>query len=149
MGADNKNMTVSGGPQGPMRITMPDVQNGGAMHMEMLKVSMASLVDVLSPMMDKPVVDLTGLKGNFQLSLDLPIEQIMAMARAQAATLGVPMPGVGGPGGAGGTAALAASDPSGSSMFKAVQQLGLRLEARKVPIELIVVDHVEKTPTEN
>jgi uncharacterized protein (TIGR03435 family) len=34
-------------------------------------------------------------------------------------------------------------------MSKALQQLGLRLDARKAPVELIVVDHVEKTPTEN
>ena len=65
------------------------------------------------------------------------------MARAQAANLGVPMPpGPGGP-------ASTASDPSGSSMFKAVQQLGLKLDARKAPVEVIVVDHLEKTPTEN
>jgi uncharacterized protein (TIGR03435 family) len=41
------------------------------------------------------------------------------------------------------------SDPSGSSIFAAVQQLGLKLDSRKLPIDLIVVDSVEKTPTEN
>lgn len=44
--------------------------------------------------------------------------------------------------------AEAASTPSSSS-FTAVQQLGLELEARKVPVETIVVDHVEKTPKDN
>jgi len=28
-------------------------------------------------------------------------------------------------------------------------QLGLRLERRKAPVEIVVVDHIEKTPTEN
>jgi uncharacterized protein (TIGR03435 family) len=40
------------------------------------------------------------------------------------------------------------SDPTGS-VFKSVQQLGLKLEPRKTPLDLIVVDHAEKTPTEN
>ena len=42
----------------------------------------------------------------------------------------------------------AASDPSGS-IFTAIQSLGLKLEPRKTPLMTIVVDHVEKMPTEN
>jgi uncharacterized protein (TIGR03435 family) len=37
-----------------------------------------------------------------------------------------------------------------SDLFGAVQsQLGLKLEAKKGPVELIVIDHIEKTPVEN
>jgi uncharacterized protein (TIGR03435 family) len=43
----------------------------------------------------------------------------------------------------------AASDPSAGSVFQTVQQLGLRLESRKLPIEILVVDKCEKSPTEN
>jgi hypothetical protein len=57
-------------------------------------------------------------------------------------------PLTGGPLGAG-APADAASDPSSSSIFTAVQQLGLKLEPRKAPIEMIVVDYLEKTPTDN
>jgi uncharacterized protein (TIGR03435 family) len=52
------------------------------------------------------------------------------------------------------TAALgrnpAIDDPDGPSIFDAVQeQLGLKIEKRKSPAQVLVVDHVEKKPTEN
>jgi uncharacterized protein (TIGR03435 family) len=66
---------------------------------------------------------------------------ILAVARAR----GINIPAApNAPGAAG-----AASEPGGSSIFDAVQKLGLKLEARKVPVEMIVIDKIEKTPTEN
>jgi uncharacterized protein (TIGR03435 family) len=44
---------------------------------------------------------------------------------------------------------VTASDPTGGSIFQSVQSLGLRLEKGKTAIETIVVEHIEKTPTEN
>ena len=35
------------------------------------------------------------------------------------------------------------------SIYDAVQRYGLKLEARKAPMEVLVVDHIEKAPTEN
>jgi len=54
----------------------------------------------------------------------------------------------GGPGGGGSPVAGAASDPT-ASIFQAVQQLGLKLQSRKAPVDTIVIDHLEKTPIEN
>jgi len=42
-----------------------------------------------------------------------------------------------------------AQEPSGSSIFDSVQKLGLKLDARKMPVDIIVVDSAEKRPSEN
>jgi len=77
---------------------------------------------------DRPVVDLTGLKGPYDIKLDW-----------------VPRPLVGNA--ADGATAEAAA---GSTVFDALdRQLGLKLEERKLPLPVIVIDHVERVPTEN
>ena len=68
---------------------------------------------------DRPVVDMTGLKGVY----DLTLEWI---------TFGESMSGEPGP-----------------TIFAAVQQLGLKLEGRKQPMEVVVIDHCEAEPIEN
>jgi uncharacterized protein (TIGR03435 family) len=40
-------------------------------------------------------------------------------------------------------------DDTGPSIFTAIQPLGLRLESAKVPVEVLVIDHIDKAPTEN
>ncbi|MGA2274712.1 MAG: TIGR03435 family protein [Bryobacteraceae bacterium] len=115
------------------------------MHMEMDKMTMARLAETLMPFVDRPVLDMTELKGNYQVALDLAMGDLQNVAR-RAGIAGVEAPLASG--GAGGLPSDAASDPSGS-VFKSVQQLGLKLEPRKAPLDQIVVDHVEKMPTEN
>jgi uncharacterized protein (TIGR03435 family) len=144
-GDPQKGMTVSNGlGSGTVKITMAN----GAMHMESAKMSMTQFAEALSRFLDHPVVDMTDLKGNYQVALDLSMEDIMNAARS-AGMQGPGGPGRGGGGMPGRGAAEGASDPSGSSLFNNVQQLGLKLEARKAPADLIVVDHLEKLPTEN
>jgi uncharacterized protein (TIGR03435 family) len=120
-------------------------QANGGIHLELSKVTIAALVDTLTALVDRPVVDMTELKGSYQIALDLPMEDMLAIAQKQMATLGLPMPGP--PPGA--NPGEAASTPGGSAVFAAMEKLGLKLDARKAPVETIVVDHLEKTPTEN
>jgi uncharacterized protein (TIGR03435 family) len=132
---------ISTGEGGKQRMT-PSA-DGKSMHFENSRISMAQFAEGMSPMVDRPIVDMTGLKGFYQLSFDVSMEELMAIARRAGA-----LP-AGAGGGAAGSPADAASDPSGGSIFNTVQQLGLKLEARKEPLEHIVVDHAEKMPTEN
>jgi uncharacterized protein (TIGR03435 family) len=46
-------------------------------------------------------------------------------------------------------APLAAGSDLGVSIFKSIQDLGLKLEPRKIPLDIVVVDHAEQTPTGN
>ncbi|MCU1238013.1 MAG: hypothetical protein JWP63_5980 [Candidatus Solibacter sp.] len=129
-----KGMVVSGGPNGNQtKVTM----NGGMMHMENSKMPITGFVDMLARFVDKPVVDQTELKGDYQIAIDLSMEDMKNIARASG--MGAMM---GGGGGDASRPAESASDPT-SSVFTSVQQLGLKLEARKSAIDL------EKVPTEN
>ena len=80
--------------------------------------TMESLATILSRQLDRPVLNMTGIKGHYDVRLEWTPE--------------------------------GQSTPDGPSIFTAIQdQLGLKLEARKAPIEMIVVDHAEKDPSEN
>jgi uncharacterized protein (TIGR03435 family) len=94
----------------------------------------------------RQVVDMTGIKGNYDATVELSLTEIIAMVRAAGADIPV---GAGGAGGGGDVAV--ASDPGagGTSLTDAVQSMGLKLESRKATVDQLIVDHVEKTPTEN
>jgi uncharacterized protein (TIGR03435 family) len=126
----------------------------GRIHLEVSKVSMLGFADLLTGMTDRPVVDMTGLSGDYQVSLDAsPEELIGGMARAQGLPFGQGGPGGFDGGGRGGAVRVqtdgGASDPSGAEVSASVEKLGLRLEPRKSPVETIVVDRLEKAPTDN
>jgi uncharacterized protein (TIGR03435 family) len=113
---------------------------------------MDGLADMLNQVMQtggggatRQVVDMTGLKGNYQLAVELSIAELMATARAQ----GMSGPGSGGGGGDASAVPTASEPGGGSTVYSSVQALGLRLENRKAPIEQLIVDHAEKAPTEN
>lgn len=143
---DGKGVEMSNPKTGPSKMTMgPD----GLLHMDMSRVTMANFADMLSRYVDRPVIDETGLKGEYHVALDLSMQDMIRLAKSA----GVAVPGMGpmAPAPGGNTSpADAASDPGGGgSVFNAVERLGLKLDPRKEPVETIVVDHIEKTPTEN
>jgi len=89
------------------------------------KVPVAEFVRVLSRVLGRTVTDQTGFSGVFDVKLDfLPDDR----------TPGLPPPPPG---------AIPAETAS-PSIFSAVQQLGLRLESTKGPVEVLVIDHAER-----
>ena len=94
--------------------------------MEASSSTMAELAEALSHVLHRPVVDKTGISGQFRYHLTFAPED------ASASEIGGPPP---------------ASDSP--SIFGALQeQLGLKLDSAKGPVEVLVIDHVER-PTEN
>ena len=86
------------------------------------KVSMAGFAEFLTGEAGRPVLDKTGLSGSYELKLDWSPDTAPAGADA------VSLP----------------------SLFTALQeQLGLKLESAKGPVDMLVVDHAERVPTEN
>lgn len=105
----------------------------GKGRIEASGAAMAFLAYMLSNELSRPVVDKTGLHGDFQIHLAYAPD-------APAASLGAPGPR---------PADAAATVDLGPDIFTAMQeQLGLKLQPAKGPVEVLVIDHVEK-PTEN
>jgi len=116
----------------------------GNVRMTASKQPMSGLAEDLSRQLDLPVVDMTGLTGNYDFTLYLSPEGLAGMRLPVGLA---PPPGEGG----GGMPAASTPDAQSSpSLFSALQeQLGLKLEQRKGPVDLLVIDHLEKVPIEN
>jgi len=92
-----------------------------------------------------PVLDSTALEGGYDFTLSF------SPAGAGQQGPGGPKPpgeGGGGPGAAPGESSAAATDPNGAvTLFEAIErQLGLKLDAQKRSVPVLVIDHVEQTP---
>jgi uncharacterized protein (TIGR03435 family) len=113
------------------------------MRVEITGATMAELAEGLTPMVDHPIRGHDRNERKIRRGAGISMEDMMNAARK----MGVPCP----PAQAGDASKPAelASDPGGGSIFKTIQSLGLKLEARKAPMSFIVVDSVEKMPTEN
>jgi uncharacterized protein (TIGR03435 family) len=87
---------------------------------------LSNLASFLGGELDRPVVDKTGLTGKYDFTLAHSRDGLRPRGPVD-------------------------DTPSGGpSLFKAVQdQLGLNLESKKDPIDILVVDHIDKVPTDN
>jgi uncharacterized protein (TIGR03435 family) len=90
-------------------------------NIRMMRTTISNFAETLAFKLKQPVVDETKLSGVFNVTLTYAPDR----------GTGVPI-------------------GDGPSIFSALEeQLGLKLEPRKLPVEVLVVDHCEKTPTEN
>ena len=112
----------------------------GSNRFEARKVSMQQFAATLERFVDRPVVDETGTPGNFDLTIELTPEDYQATLVRSALNAGVVLPP---------QALRALEGGSIASITSGLARAGLRLEPRKSPLEVIVVDDARKTPTEN
>jgi uncharacterized protein (TIGR03435 family) len=109
--------------------------------------TMDALATQLSNHFDRPVIDQTGLRGKYDLRLRYDPSSMPGGRSGPVMIKDGP-----GRGPADGDPAnrIAPDGEPPPTIFNALQeQLGLKLEARKGPVDLLVIDHVEKTPTRN
>src|ERR1035438_8232633 len=104
------------------------------------KLTMAVLADSLSRYVDRPVVDMTGLPGKYDLTLQFTPEDYLTMTIRSAVAAGVSLPP---------EALKYLDNASDESLFSSVEALGLKLEPRKAPLEVLVIDQAAKAPTAN
>lgn len=110
------------GPRGEAPLGIQCVQGGPGGGTRAIGIPIAQLAPMLSLVVGRPVVDRTGMTGNYDLELRFSGEPVA----------GGPPP-----------------DPSAPSIFTALQeQLGLKLDAERELVEVLVVDRIER-PTEN
>ncbi len=102
---------------------------GGKIGQRWHNETVAELANAIaSQALGAPLTDATGLTGKYDYTI------FWSMAATAAARRGTPD----------------TDDADGPSIFDAVQeQLGLKIEKRKGPVQMLVVDHVENKPTEN
>jgi uncharacterized protein (TIGR03435 family) len=105
--------------------------NQSRMTVSVQRAPVSQLVEMLSNLFRAPVLDETGLKGRYDISVNVAKY----------------LPELGKRGEEHGAEAQA--DPLSIVTLALQEELGLKLESRKASIDLLIVDHAEKTPVEN
>ncbi len=112
-----------------------EAQRTGAGRITVTGMPMSALAMLLSRFERQTIVDMTALQGSFSFDLQWTTDAIRNLARPDGGPVAINGQPV---------------DPYGPSLYTAIQeQLGLRLESRKGPVDVIVVDHAERVPIEN
>jgi uncharacterized protein (TIGR03435 family) len=131
-------LPAKNGPKLPPPIEDPSVMfsrtPAGDRTLQATSISMKRFAEALSTTLGAIVVDRTGIEGKYDVSFQWTPDPA---SEPRVTKSGEPMP-----------APLADATP-GPSIFTALQEkLGLKLEARKVPVEVIVIEHAQR-PSEN
>jgi len=91
--------------------------------------TMADMAGILADVLGKPVEDATGIAGSFDFAMEWTPDPVSEVALRKGSGPQEPPPG----------------EQTGPSIFTALQeQLGLKLETKKLPVEAIAIDHAEK-----
>jgi uncharacterized protein (TIGR03435 family) len=125
-------LMLTGGAYGPIRGGRGAT---GGMKWEFQKLTMPALAELLTPHVDRPVLDMTNLKAAYYLSSTNhpPTDggSRKSLEPSSASESGRP------------------PDLFGEGLLAAIEKAGLKLESRRAPVETIAVDRIEKVPSGN
>ena len=108
--------------------------------LEIKKFTLDMVARQLERYLDRPFLDMTGLKGSYDLTIAVPPEEAQPMMLHAALNAGMMFP----------PQVMRLLDNSSiASLIDGFQQVGLKMESRKAPLDLLVIDQLSKTPSEN
>jgi uncharacterized protein (TIGR03435 family) len=140
-GARAVDVDVTGGPGGVfIKYGRGSSFSLGSNKFEIKKLTLTEFADALSRFADRQVIDMTGVPGRFDITIPLTEQDYTAILIRTAIKQGVTLPP---------EAMRALEGVSGDSFFRSLETAGLKLDARKAPIDVVVVDKISKAPTEN
>jgi uncharacterized protein (TIGR03435 family) len=129
-------------PDRRVGITITEGQLPGFARMEGHKTTLSNFANMLSNVLDRPVVDQTELTGTYDFAFETDGSMFMKKG---------PMAGPGPEeksGARGESGPAPDSTPSGS-LFSDIQKIGLKLEPGKAPLDFIIIEKGERVPTAN
>jgi uncharacterized protein (TIGR03435 family) len=133
-GSPSSQFPPDGFPKLPAGMTEGFAARGtaeGSLRMTYKSQTTGDLGENLLSFVPRPVVDATGLKAKYDFTLEFTPENVRPAGALRPETADVP-------------------DDQRVTVFEALQsQLGLKLEPSKAPVNILVIDHVEKVPAEN
>jgi uncharacterized protein (TIGR03435 family) len=135
------NVAATGGPNG----VAIDLGGGssfsyGNNRFEMRKLTMIAVAEMLTRFVDRAVINQTGLTGTYDIVLDIAPDDFTPLIIRSAINAGVTLP----------PQALRLLDNANTDPLSGpLRDVGLTLESRKAPLEVVVVDAISQTPTEN
>jgi uncharacterized protein (TIGR03435 family) len=134
-------------PTGNVDVTVRGANNGSVVSLgggssitstrgtvEGKRVTIRQLLDSIERYLDHPAVDMTGLNGVYDVTIQYSLDELRNVLRTSGSSVTIPD---------------AAADQFPGSIPRSFEALGLKLEARKAPLDILVIDRMEKMPTQN
>lgn len=112
----------------------------GDNRFEATRMTMSALANALTPFVDRPVVDMTKLEGRYDVAFTLAPDDFLAMMRRSVAAAGFVAPG---------DDVRRFDTTSVLAVMDALEKTGLRLRPQRAPVDVLVVDSMDRLPTDN
>jgi uncharacterized protein (TIGR03435 family) len=126
-------------------VTAIDLGNGATLsvgnnRIDARKVTMMQLVEVLARFVDRNVLNLTALSGRYDVAIELTPEDFRAATLRSAVAGGATLPP---------QAFQLLENSALNAIPDALKSMGLVLQPRRAPLEVVVIDSIDRNPTEN